>query len=264
MPSSHYIRYVSPRGRYQPVSHHIHHDTQYRYPRGHHDSQYHYPREHHDSQYRYPREHHHEYRLPCPANCAGVTMEQYRVLNDQNKDYADEKRTLRRENRTLKRDLESLTQREGVHRASHDRLRKENDRLRVSLSNDGGDMFRRRIAELNEEVAGLNEAVARLNKQVDEKNRKVQRLEDEHKDDVLRMNTMTNTMSASADKVTHLRSKVERWKERSRDFESRYKSECRYTESCDAHIKELRAKVQYWRDKVPLPLPRRSYRFTFG
>ncbi|OTA55208.1 hypothetical protein K449DRAFT_438758, partial [Hypoxylon sp. EC38] len=54
--------------------------------------------------------HGHHYRTQCFDNCAGISLEQWDALREQNKSFIASNESLTRENQSLKSDLQASTQ----------------------------------------------------------------------------------------------------------------------------------------------------------
>ncbi|KAI0384847.1 hypothetical protein F5Y04DRAFT_222370 [Hypomontagnella monticulosa] len=114
-------------------------------------------------------DHHRHYRTRCFDNCAGISLEKWNKLCDQNKDLITSNDSLARENQTLKADLQTSTQETSRLVAYNQQLYDENLGLRRSLTHDGENMgrFVRRVADLKTEVEHKEERIRYLDKRVD-------------------------------------------------------------------------------------------------
>ncbi|KAI1136822.1 hypothetical protein F5Y05DRAFT_415073 [Hypoxylon sp. FL0543] len=127
--------------------------------------------------------HRHHYRTRCFDNCAGISLEQWNGLCEQNKAFIASNEALTRENQSLKSDLQAAAL-ENASLATHNKeLVEEVVSLRRSHSHDGetAERFRRRIAALRTELDG--------------KEREIHHLDRENKTLATRVRVLTETVS---------------------------------------------------------------------
>ncbi|KAI2632482.1 hypothetical protein GGS26DRAFT_77945 [Hypomontagnella submonticulosa] len=113
--------------------------------------------------------HRHHYRTRCFDNCAGISLEKWNKLCEQNKDLIANNDILSRENQTLKADLQTSTQETSRLVAYSQQLYDELAGLRRSHTHDGENMgrFARRVADLKTEIDNKDKHIHRLEKRVD-------------------------------------------------------------------------------------------------
>ncbi|KAI2611514.1 uncharacterized protein GGS25DRAFT_483036 [Hypoxylon fragiforme] len=114
---------------------------------------------HHDN-------HRHHHRPRCFDNCAGISVEQWNSLCQQNKDFIASNDVLSRENQTLKAQLQAAIKENGRLHARNQQLAEEIHGLRRSHSHDGenAEKFRRRMASLRTEIESKEKEIQQLNK----------------------------------------------------------------------------------------------------
>ncbi|KAI1411245.1 hypothetical protein F5Y13DRAFT_64541 [Hypoxylon sp. FL1857] len=124
--------------------------------------------DHHDPNHHHHHRHH--YRTRCFDNCAGISLEQWNSLCDQNKAVIASNESLTRENQSLKSELQATTQERNQLVADNRLLADEVDSLRRSHSHshhdgEAAERFRRRIAALKTELDNQDRLVSRLEKE---------------------------------------------------------------------------------------------------
>ncbi|KAI0884960.1 uncharacterized protein GGS22DRAFT_136532 [Annulohypoxylon maeteangense] len=206
-----YIIKTSPSGRH----HHRHH---------HHDSHYH-------------------SRTRCFDSCAGIPVEKWDGLIDQNRDLASSNEVLTRENQTLKSELQTAVQ-ENV------RLTTEVSSLRRSRSTDSEASFRRRIAALTKEVGDRTA-------EADSLRRKKEHL-------ATRVDVLSETVSENGRAIGALTRELVDWKRQVAHFRGLYeKYKCMFharkrdLEESDRLVKEQRAMLRRLEDPLPFRSGRR-------
>ncbi|KAI1403525.1 hypothetical protein F4819DRAFT_484600 [Hypoxylon fuscum] len=158
---------------------------------------------HHDHHH-----HRHHFRTRCFDNCAGISLEQWNSLCEQEKTLIASNDTLTRENQTLKGDLQASTQENTRLLAYNQQLADEVDGLRRSHSHDGEntERFRRRVAALRTEV--------------ESKDREVHRLERDNDTLATRVRVLSQTVSDHARRIADMSAKLVNWQKRADDFQS--------------------------------------------
>ncbi|KAI0837447.1 hypothetical protein F5Y06DRAFT_297776 [Hypoxylon sp. FL0890] len=129
--------------------------------------------------------HRHHFRTRCFDTCAGISLEQWNSLCEQNKAFIASNEALTRENQSLKDDLEASTQENSTLTSYNKELLDEVVSLRRSHSHDSEttERFRRRIAALRTEL--------------DNQDREIGRLDKENKTLATRVRVLTETVSGS-------------------------------------------------------------------
>ncbi|KAI1076446.1 hypothetical protein F5B20DRAFT_325627 [Whalleya microplaca] len=166
-------------------------------------------RSHSFSHHHHGHHHWHHHRDRCFEDCAGVTIEQWNSLYNENKDYRTRNETLLRENQTLKADLQDNHRLHVINQ----QLANEVEDLKRSLSNDNShtDKFRRRVADLKDEV--------------DKKERHIHHLEKDNGILNARVREITRTMSD----LQHEISELAPWRKKYNEMQARYESlKCRF------------------------------------
>ncbi|KAI6085601.1 hypothetical protein F4821DRAFT_146031 [Hypoxylon rubiginosum] len=152
--------------------------------------------------------HRHHYRTRCFDNCAGISLDQWNTLCNQNTTLIKDNDALTRENETLKSDLQATTQENGRLLAYNQQMIDEIEGLRRSHSHDGenSERFRRRVAALKTEV--------------EKKDREIHRLEKENDTFAKRVRVLTQTVSDHARRIADMTTDLIAWEKRCDKFES--------------------------------------------
>ncbi|KAI1372243.1 hypothetical protein F4677DRAFT_268700 [Hypoxylon crocopeplum] len=152
---------------------------------------------HHDNHH-----HHRHHRTRCFDNCAGIALEDWNSLCEQNKDFIARNETLTRENQTLKGDLRTSNQERDRLFTYSQQLKDEIDGLRRSYSHDGdrAARFSRRVADLSTEV--------------EKKDRDIRRLEKNNTILDKRVHVLSDTVSEKNQEISDLASELLGWQRR--------------------------------------------------
>ncbi|KAI2632176.1 hypothetical protein GGR54DRAFT_634943 [Hypoxylon sp. NC1633] len=212
--------------------------------------------DHHDHHH-----HRHHHRTRCFDNCAGISLEQWNSLCQQNKDFIASNDVLTRENQTLKSDLQVTAQENHRLIASNNQMIDEIESLRRSHSHDGEntDKFRRRITALRTEV--------------EHKDRELRHLEKENATLSTRVGVLSQTIKDQARRISDLTSHLFSWQKRSDDFQNLFedvRSRHEKTKRVLARTQELdngNAIVAEQRrsiHRLKSPLPSRSYYTSYA
>ncbi|KAI1389009.1 uncharacterized protein F4822DRAFT_429623 [Hypoxylon trugodes] len=206
---------------------------------------YHFHHDHRD----HSHSHRHHYRTRCFDNCAGISLEQWNTLCDQNKSVLASNEALTCENQTLKNDLSTSNAENARLVACNQQLGDEIEGLRRSLDRgENAERFRRRVAALRAEVGG--------------KEKDVHRLEKDNASLVKENATLTTRVKVLTETVSGLFG-FERLYE---DFKERYEKARRLLAARTKELDESNALVDEQRRmlrryETPLP-PRRRYSFV--
>ncbi|KAI1106472.1 hypothetical protein F4804DRAFT_30485 [Jackrogersella minutella] len=206
----------------------------------------------HSHSHRHYDSHHRHHRRPrCHESCAGVSVEQWDFLHDENKELRISNDALTRENQSLKSDLKSATQENTRLVACNQALSDEVDGLRRSNSHDSmnSERFRRRIAALKTEV--------------DNKERAVHHLEKENGNLATRVSVITDTVSVLTDTVSNLERKITNLKDAVFDFRTLYERTKRLLSTRTRELEDSKALVEAQRRtlrRLDVPLPSKGGR----
>ncbi|KAI0010500.1 hypothetical protein F4779DRAFT_616468 [Xylariaceae sp. FL0662B] len=160
----------------------------------------------HSFSHHHSHHHRHHHRERCFDDCAGVSVEQWNNLCDENKNFITRNEALSRDNQTLKTDLQATNQENHRLRVYNQQLASEVEDLRRSLSSDGenADRFRRRLADLRAEA--------------DKKEKTIQHLEKDNGILNARVRELTRTVSDGAQRISDLAP----WRKRCEDLQAVY------------------------------------------
>ncbi|KAL7624130.1 hypothetical protein AAE478_005687 [Parahypoxylon ruwenzoriense] len=211
---------------------------------------------HHDDPH-----HRYHYRTRCFDSCAGISLEQWNILCEQNKNFVASNETLTRDNQTLKSDLEASNQENQRLHAFNQQMIDEVGELRRSRSRDSenSERFRRRVAALKTEV--------------DNKDKEIERLEKENTTLSARVRVLTQTVSDGAQRIVELTASLSRWRKRADDFQSslediksRYEKTRRFLATRTSDLEDSNALVEEQRrviQRLETTLPsRRRYSYA--
>ncbi|KAI2467254.1 hypothetical protein F4781DRAFT_314882 [Annulohypoxylon bovei var. microspora] len=201
--------------------------------------------------------HHHEHRYRshprCSDTCAGVSVEKWNGLVEQNQDLTSSNETLTREAQSLKAELQTAVQENARLSTSNQHLVDEVSSLRRSRSVD------------SETAAGFRRRIAALNKEVDGKDAEIESLKKKKGYLATRVDVLSETVKSESHAVADLTKRLLDWQAQAallRDAYKRYKclfhASERDLKDSKALVKEQQRMLRHWEN----PLSPRGRRYS--